>query len=186
MNELARLFEQRLGDGRVRVAETAHRDAAAQVEIATSGHIVEVAAGPVAQRQFKSRIGWEDVFLEQRPNRGGVVADNGGRRRDDLFHFKFGTRLSEQARDDNDFLGGLTAASGFWQHALPGPPPQRTTSVPTPASVKISRRMECATRPSTKDTLSTPALRAATAPLTFGIMPLSMTPAFRKRPTSST
>src|SRR6476659_317176 len=31
-----------------------------------------------------------------------------------------------------------------------------TTSVPTPASVKISRRIECGTRPSTNCTFSTP------------------------------
>src|SRR5206468_9245353 len=78
MNEFARLFQQRLGDGRVRVAETAHRDAAAQVEKAPTGHVVEVAAGPVAQRKFKPRIAWDDVFLEQRLNRGDVIADNGG------------------------------------------------------------------------------------------------------------
>src|SRR6266516_6537326 len=104
MNDFARLFQQRLGDGRVRVAETAHRNAAAQVEIAPTGHVVKVASGPVTQRQFKPRIAWDDVFLEQCLNRGDVIADNGGRGRDYLFHLKFGIGLREQAREDNEFL----------------------------------------------------------------------------------
>src|SRR5256714_1654604 len=52
----------------------------------------------------------------------------------------------------------------------------RTTSVPTPASVKISSRIECGTRPSTNCTFSTPLWIAATALSTFGIIPSPTTP----------
>ena len=59
-----------------------------------------------------------------------------------------------------------------------------TTSVPTPSSVKISISKECGMRPSTNDTLSTPALMAATALSTLGIIPLSTTPVRRSSGTS--
>src|SRR5205814_4324416 len=52
----------------------------------------------------------------------------------------------------------------------------RTTSVTTPASVKISSRIECGTRPSTNCTFSTPLWIAATALSTFGIIPSPTTP----------
>src|SRR5688572_4728486 len=52
----------------------------------------------------------------------------------------------------------------------------KTTSVPTPASVKISNRRACGTRPSTSETFSMPASIAATALSTLGIIPLSTTP----------
>src|SRR5205807_10460878 len=56
----------------------------------------------------------------------------------------------------------------------------RTTSVPTPASVKISSKTECGTRPSTNCTFSTPLWTAATALSTFGIIPSPTMPvAFR-------
>src|SRR5581483_4635977 len=61
----------------------------------------------------------------------------------------------------------------------------RTTSVPTPASVKISNRIECGIRPSTNCTFSTPLSIAATALSTFGIIPSAMTPDSRNRGTSS-
>jgi len=50
--------------------------------------------------------------------------------------------------------------------------------------VKISSRTECGVRPSTNETLSTPAFNAATALSTFGIMPLSTMPAAFKAGTS--
>src|SRR5881392_780174 len=51
-----------------------------------------------------------------------------------------------------------------------------TTSVPTPASVKISSNTECGTRPSTNCTFSTPLWIAVTALSTFGIIPSPTTP----------
>ena len=44
VDEFARLFDERLGDGRVSVAETAHGDAGAQVEIAFARDIKQVTA----------------------------------------------------------------------------------------------------------------------------------------------
>ena len=44
VNQLARLLDQRLGDGRVRVAQRRDRDAAAQVQIALARHVIHIAA----------------------------------------------------------------------------------------------------------------------------------------------
>ena len=55
-------------------------------------------------------------------------------------------------------------------------PFHKTTSVPTPASVKISSKTECGILPSTNCTFSTPLSIAVTALSTFGIMPRSITP----------
>src|SRR5881394_1847386 len=104
MNEFAGLFEQRLGNGRVRVTETAHRDAAPQVEKTSTGHVVDVGAGTVAQRELEPRIAWDDVFLKQRLDGGDLVANNGGRRRDYFFHLKLGFGLREPLCEDNEFL----------------------------------------------------------------------------------
>src|SRR5262249_36017701 len=52
----------------------------------------------------------------------------------------------------------------------------RVISVPTPLSVKISRRSECLSRPSMMCVLPTPRRRLSRHASTFGIIPLSMTP----------
>ena len=44
VDQLARLLDQRLGDGRVRVAQRADGDAAAQIEVALARDVVEIAA----------------------------------------------------------------------------------------------------------------------------------------------
>src|SRR6266849_4272540 len=68
-----------------------------------------------------------------------------------------------------------------WQDFL-----HNTTSVPTPASVKISSRTECGILPSTNWTFSTPLSIAANALSTFGIIPSPITPVFRNCGTSPT
>src|SRR5262249_37572577 len=45
MDELARLLNQRFGDGRGRVAERQHGDAAAEVQVALARHVPNLAAG---------------------------------------------------------------------------------------------------------------------------------------------
>src|SRR5205807_5166041 len=60
-----------------------------------------------------------------------------------------------------------------------------TTSVPTPASVKISSKTECGILPSTNCTFSTPLSIAATALSTFGIIPRAMTAEFFSSGTSA-
>ena len=71
---LARLLDQRLGDGRVRVAERADGDAAAQIQVAPPGHVVEVAARAVAEHEVEAAVAGHDVLLEQRLHGGHVVA----------------------------------------------------------------------------------------------------------------
>ena len=48
VDNLARLLDQSLGDGRVRVAERTHSNAATQVEVTPARNVVEVAARAVA------------------------------------------------------------------------------------------------------------------------------------------
>src|SRR2546423_9770339 len=157
-------------------AKTAARYARGEGERAPPRHIVEITARAVAQGQLKPRVAGNDVLVEQRLNRSHVVADDGRRRRNDVFHgFKTSNiehrTLNIEAQRAPFHVGCLLLDVGgsLLVHS--------TTSVPTPASVEISSKVEWSTRPSTNDTLSTPALSAATALSTFGIMPLSITPA---------
>src|SRR5437016_7197568 len=73
-----------------------------------------------------------------------------------------------------------------FKHFSNGAGLHRTTSVPTPASVKISSRMECGIRPSTNCTFSTPLSIADSALSTFGIIPSPITPLSRNFGTSLT
>ena len=69
VDELARLLDQRLGDGRVSVAERTDRDAAAQIQVTPARDVVEIAARPVAQHDVEAAITGHDVLLEQAPAR---------------------------------------------------------------------------------------------------------------------
>src|SRR5205085_5420727 len=43
VNELARLFDQCLGNGRMRVAQRAHSDSAPQIQVAFTRHVINIA-----------------------------------------------------------------------------------------------------------------------------------------------
>src|SRR5205823_12123885 len=135
-----------------------------------------ITARAVAEGQLKPRVTGNDMLVEQRLNRSDVVADDGRRRRNDFFHdFK---KSNIKHRTLNIEQSSRAQRAPFRVRCWSGSSlVQSTTSVPTPASVKISSKVEWSTRPSTNDTLSTPALSAATALSTFGIIPLSITPA---------
>ena len=62
VDQLFRLLDERLGDGRMRVAEAADGDAAAEIQIAFAGDIKNVAARAVAQDEFKAPVAGHDVF----------------------------------------------------------------------------------------------------------------------------
>ena len=59
------LFHQRLGDFGVGMAQRAHGDTAAQVQVALAGDIPDMAAGAVAQGQVESTVAWHHEALEQ-------------------------------------------------------------------------------------------------------------------------
>ena len=65
VNQLARLLDERLGDGRVRVAEAAHGDARAEIEVAFAGDIKQITARAVAEHEVKTPVARHDVFAEQ-------------------------------------------------------------------------------------------------------------------------
>ena len=65
VDQFLRLLDERLGDGRMRVAEAAHGNAAAEVEIAFAGDIKNITARAVAQDEFKASVAGHDVFREQ-------------------------------------------------------------------------------------------------------------------------
>ena len=69
VDELARLLDQRLGDGRVRVAERGDGDAAAEIEVAPARHVEHVAAGAVAERDVEARVTGHDMFCRTGPAR---------------------------------------------------------------------------------------------------------------------
>ena len=62
VDQFSRLLDERLGDGRMRVAEAAHGDAAAEVEIAFARDIKNIAARAVAQREVKPPVAGHDVL----------------------------------------------------------------------------------------------------------------------------
>ena len=74
VNELAGLFNQRLGDGRMSVTQRADRDAAAQIEITPAGDVKDVTAGAVAEHDLETTVTRDDVLLEQSLHGGRVVS----------------------------------------------------------------------------------------------------------------
>src|SRR5205809_3007471 len=92
MDKLARLLGQGLRDGRMRVAQRTDRDAAAQIQIPLARDVVEIAARTVAEHQVEAAITGHDVLLEKRLYRGDVVANDGRRCRNNLFHRVSGFR----------------------------------------------------------------------------------------------
>ena len=76
VDEFFGLLDERLGDGRVRVAEAIHGDAAAEVEVAFARDIKDVAARAMAQHEVKAAVAGHDIFREQFADGLVVVADN--------------------------------------------------------------------------------------------------------------
>ena len=65
VDQFPRLLDERLGDGRVRVAEAAHGNAAAEIKVAFAGNIKNIAARAVAEHEVKASVAGHDVFAEQ-------------------------------------------------------------------------------------------------------------------------
>ncbi|OQB90516.1 MAG: hypothetical protein BWX84_01868 [Verrucomicrobia bacterium ADurb.Bin118] len=86
MDDLARLFLERLDQGRMPVPERADRDAAAEVQVTPAIHIVKVTALTVAQRQLKAAIGRHHISREQFANGLELVMHEGRRRWRNVFH----------------------------------------------------------------------------------------------------
>ena len=100
VQEFLRLLGEGGGDFRMRVAEGAHGDAAAEVEVAPAIHIPDVAARATGEREIKARVGGQDVFREQFADGLELIPHNGRRRRkrgDDFFHLSRAS-LSHKAR----------------------------------------------------------------------------------------
>ena len=79
VDQFARLFDERLGDGRVRVAEAAHGNAGAKVEVTFARDIKQVTARAMAEREVEAAVAGHDVLAEQFPH-GLVLAVNERRR----------------------------------------------------------------------------------------------------------
>ena len=90
VNQLARLLGQRFGDGRVRVPERGHRNAAAEVQVTLARHIKHPAPRAVAERDFKTRVTRHHVLLKQCLNRRQVIAHDRRRGWNNFFH---GTKI---------------------------------------------------------------------------------------------
>ena len=94
VDEFFGLLDERLGDGRMRVAEAAHGDAAAEIEIAFAGDIKNIAARAVAQDEFKASVAGHDVFREQLADGLVVVPHNRRRRWNNFFHLRLDLRFT--------------------------------------------------------------------------------------------
>ena len=86
VDQFARLLGERLRDGRVRVSQAADGDARAEVQVAFAGDIEKIAARAVAEHEVEAAVARHDVLLIQRLNGGCLIADDGRRCRNDLFH----------------------------------------------------------------------------------------------------
>ena len=86
VDQFPRLLDQRLGDGRMRVAEAAHGDARAEIEVAFAGDIKQITARAVAEREFEATVARHDVFAEQLPHRLELVVNERRRRWHNFFH----------------------------------------------------------------------------------------------------
>ena len=62
------MLDKRLGDGPMAVAEATDGDAAAEIQVALAGHIIDVTAGALAQDQVEPAITGDDVPLKQGPH----------------------------------------------------------------------------------------------------------------------
>ena len=89
MDELARLLDERLGDGRRRMTERADGNPAAEVEVAFARDVPHLAARAVAQHEVEAAVGRHDVLLKQRLYLGGFVTNDRRRLRNYLFHLFF-------------------------------------------------------------------------------------------------
>src|ERR1700722_7051974 len=107
----------------------------------------------MTEHNVKSAIGGHHVLLEQGLNLRRFIAHHGWRLRNYFFHV-----LSIKRKEifNRKIRGGKRNI-------------YNTTSVPTTSSVKISNNTACGIRPSTRETLATPDLIAATALSTLGI-----------------
>ena len=86
VNQLAGLLHQRLGDGRVRMAQRGHRNAAAQVQVTLARHIVQITAGAVAEGEIKPPVARHHVLLEQLLYGRDIIPHDWRRRGHNFFH----------------------------------------------------------------------------------------------------
>src|SRR5437879_3631214 len=86
MNQLARLLDQRLGDRRVRMAQRADCDAPAEIEIAFASNVIHVTSRTMAQHEIKAPVAGNHVLMEKGLNGRHVIAHNGRRRWNNVFH----------------------------------------------------------------------------------------------------
>ena len=86
VDELARLLDQCLGNGRVPVTQRTDSNAAAQIQVTTAGNVVKIAARSVAEHDVKAAIARHHVLLKQGLHGSHVVAHDGRRRWNNVFH----------------------------------------------------------------------------------------------------
>jgi hypothetical protein len=100
VDEFLRLLDERLGDGWMRMAEAANRDAAAEVEVTFARDIKNIAAAAMAQHEVEASVTGHDVFIEQLADVRKLVVNNRRRCWNDFFHVSASIEASE-------FLAGV-------------------------------------------------------------------------------
>jgi len=86
MDQLARLLDQRLGDGGMGMAQRTDGDAPAQVEVALPGEVIDITARAVTEHNIETAITRDHILRKQRLHRRDVIPDHGRRRGNNLFH----------------------------------------------------------------------------------------------------
>src|SRR5208283_4160087 len=103
MNQFFGLFDERLGDGRMRMAQTAYRDAAAEIQIAFAGDVINITSGAMAQREFKAAVARHYVLREQFADGLVVIPHNRRRRWNYLLHAVYLTAKARKEHKENAF-----------------------------------------------------------------------------------
>ena len=73
VDQLLRLFSERVRDFRIRMPQAANRNPASKVQVTFASNVVDIASGPVAQSQIESRVGRHYILLKERLNPGRLV-----------------------------------------------------------------------------------------------------------------
>jgi hypothetical protein len=87
MDEPLGLLDEGFGDGRMRVAQAANRNAAAQIQITPPIQVEQLAAASVAERQVETAVAGHNIPVKQFANRGNRIFHVCRRCRHDIFHF---------------------------------------------------------------------------------------------------
>jgi hypothetical protein len=84
VNESLGLFNQRLGDVAIGMAQGRHRDAPAQVQVSFARNVIKVTPFAMSEHEFEAGVTRHHIFLEKLLHGSHVIPNDG--RRNKVFH----------------------------------------------------------------------------------------------------